>query len=146
MRRTTLPLLLLAFTAAAPALAGPAADAARQRVQAIAANDTTALAAAYAPAAMLEWVGGPLDGHYQGEALAEVWRKFAAAQGPLRATIGAVAESANPRGATVTAAVLLEGRAALRVRHVTTWRDGRLVNEVWQIDPSLAVAATSAAY
>lgn len=135
MRRPILTLLLFAATAGGPALAGPAADAVRRRVESIAVGDGAAIASAYASAATLEWVGGPLDGRYQGEALPEVWRKFAAAQGPLRVTVGTVAESANPRGVTVAADATFSGAAAVKVRHVQTIRDGRVVNEVWQVDP-----------
>ena len=55
--------LLLAATlaAAGPALAAPSDDA-RRHFQAIADNDVDALAASYDERAIVEWVGGPLDG------------------------------------------------------------------------------------
>lgn len=56
----------------------------------------------------------------------------------MRARVGEVVESANPRGQTVAADVVVTGRAAVKVRYVLVLRDGRVVNEVWQVDPALA--------
>lgn len=50
-------------------------------------------------------------------------------------------ESANPKGATVTANVVFQGQNAIKVRYVLTLRDGKIVDEIWQIDPKLAAAA-----
>lgn len=125
--------------------AAPGPDAARvlaaQRLGAIARGDLDAVLQGYGEEATLHWVGGPLDGTYQGrEQIAAVWRRFAAAQGPMRATLGIVAEGANPRGATVITPVALAGeRAALKVRHVVVVRGGRVVNETWQVDPALSL-------
>lgn len=52
-------------------------------------------------------------------------------------------ESANPKGATVSANVQFEGKAPIKVRYVLTLREGKIVNEVWQIDPKLVFAATA---
>ena len=49
-----------------------------------------------------------------------------------------VQENANPKGATVTANVEFQGKAAIKIRYVLTYRDGKIVNEVWQIDPNLS--------
>lgn len=121
-----------------PAAAGPAGDIAQRRIAAIAAGDVPALTAGYGEGATLEWVGGPLDGSYSGQAaIGPVWTRFAQAQGPLEARVGEVVESANPRGQTVAADVVFSGRAALKVRYVLVLRDGRVVNEVWQVDSGL---------
>ena len=121
-----------------PAQAGPAADMAQRRIAAIAAGDTAAVMAGYADNAVLEWVGGPLDGRYAGQAaLGGVWGKFAAAQGPMQARVGQVLESANPRGQTVVADVAFAGRMTVKVRYVMTFREGKLVGETWQVDPNL---------
>ncbi|PZW45110.1 SnoaL-like protein [Humitalea rosea] len=121
-----------------PAQAGPPADMAHRRIAAIAAGDSAAIQAGYAGDAVLEWVGGPLDGRYTGaSALAEVWGKFARAQGMMQARVGSVLESANPRGQTVVADVIFTGRATVKVRYVMVFRDGKLASEVWQIDPNL---------
>lgn len=106
------------------------------RLAAIAAGDVDALVAPYAPDAVLEWVGGPLDGSYRGAAeLRSVWTRFAGAQGPLEIAAAESAEHANPQGRTISTDVVFIGSSALRVHHVQTWRGDRLAHEIWQIDP-----------
>lgn len=130
------PALLLA---AGTALAGPASDNAQAHFRAIAGGQVEAVLGQYADNATLEWVGGPLDGRYAGKtALGEVWGKFAKAQGELNFRISNVQESANPKGATVTANVVFSGKNDIKVRYVLVYRDGKIVGEVWQIDPNLA--------
>ncbi len=130
--------LTLGAAFAGLAVAGPAADIAQRRIAAIAAGDAATLTAGYAEGATLEWVGGPLDGSYRGPAaIGPVWTRFAGAQGPLEARVGEVVESNNPRGQTVAANVEFSGRATVKVRYVLVLRDGRVVNEVWQVDPGL---------
>ena len=134
-RAAVVTALLLSAT---PALAGPAGDEANRHFQAIAAGDVDALMRGYGPDATLQWVGGPLDGAYHGDAkLRELWGKFAASQGKLEHRVANVQESANPKGATVTANVEFKGKAPIKVRYVLTYREGKIVNEVWQIDPAL---------
>jgi hypothetical protein len=129
--------LLAALALIPAALAGPAAEASIARVHHIAAGDVGALAAAYAPEARLHWVGGPLDGIYEGEALSALWRRFAEAMGPLDVTVGPVLESANPNGATVSVPMILTGAREIKVRYTLVYREGLVVDEVWQIDPHL---------
>lgn len=124
---------------ASQALAGPAADMAQARIAAIASGDVARITQSYDQAGVLHWVGGPLDGVYSGARLTEVWTRFVRANGPLRATVANVSESVNPRGATVTANVQFAGQSTIKVRYVLVYRDGRLINEIWQIDPNLAV-------
>ncbi|MFT3719728.1 nuclear transport factor 2 family protein [Pseudorhodoferax sp.] len=127
----------------ASAVHAAAADDARSHFQAIAAGDVDAVMRAYAEGAQLQWVGGPLDGSYSSaDAIRGVWTKFAGSQGPLRLQVGALEESANPQGATVSANVLFEGKGRIQVRYILTFRDGRIVNEIWQIDPKLPVPQT----
>jgi ketosteroid isomerase-like protein len=122
-------------------LAGPAADGAKDHFKAIASGDLQRITGAYADNARLNWVGGPLNGTYDGlESIRAVWDKFVKAQGPLKLIIGKMEESANPQGATVTANVQFEGKQPIKVRYVLTYRDGRLVSETWQIDPHLSMA------
>ena len=131
------------FAAAGSALAAPADDA-RTHFQAIASGDLQIVMRAYADQAQLNWVGGPLDGTYAtNDAIRVTWGKFTKAAGPLKLTIGAVEESANPKGATVSANVVFEGKAPIKVRYVLTFRDGKIVNETWQIDPKLVVATAA---
>ena len=138
MKRTILSLsIFLAATGAA--LAGPAADQANVHFRAIGAGDVAAIVGDYADSAQLTWLGGPLDGTYTGAAnIRGVWEKFTKAQGPLKVSIDKLDESANPKGATVTANVQFDGKQPIKVRYVLTYREGKLVNETWQIDPKLA--------
>lgn len=136
-----LPILAasLAFLAASgsAALAGSAEDLARSRIDAIAGGDLAAVTSAYAPAATLHWVGGPLDGSYsQPNKIKEVWSKFFTAQGGQKATIAATTEAANPKGGTVTADVTFAGKNTVKVRYVMLYRDGKLVDEIWQVNPA----------
>jgi hypothetical protein len=120
------------------------ADDARVHFQAIASGDLAIVMRSYADAARLEWVGGPLDGSYASpDAIRAVWTKFAAAQGPLKLSIDKLEEAGNPKGSTVTANVMFEGKAPIKVRHVLTFRDGHIVSETWQIDPKLPMATAA---
>jgi len=122
------------------AFAGPK-DEANSHFQAIAAGNVSEIVADYAGDAVFEWVGGPLNGTYKGhEAIQGVWGKFAKANAPLTVKVEQLAESANPSGATVTANVIFTGKSTIKVRYVLTYRDGKLVNEIWQIDPKLGMA------
>jgi ketosteroid isomerase-like protein len=113
------------------------ADSARAHIEAIAAGDVDAITASYGPDAVLEWVGGPLDGRYAAaDAIKTTWTKFAKANGPLKAGIAHLQEAANPKGATVTADVMFQGKTTIPVRYTLTYRDGKLVNEIWQIEPA----------
>ena len=134
-----LPALVL--FAAGSALAGPS-DTAKAHFQAIASGDVQATMQGYADQAQFHWIGGPLDGTYAStDAIRGVWTKFIAAQGPLKLTVGAIEESANPMGSTVSANVQFQGKAPINVRYVLVLRNDKIVGEVWQIDPKLVVAA-----
>lgn len=134
---------------AAPQAAAPPAPAARAvpalaqaeaHIAAIAAGDASALRVDYAEGAVLHWVGGPLDGTYRGpEQIAATWRRFATAQGRLRADVQNVTENLNARGNTITADLRLVGRQTIKVRYIQTRRNGVVVSEVWQIDPNLQI-------
>ncbi len=120
------------------AWASPASDAAQLHFTAIGAGDTAIIMRGYGDNAQLTWVGGPLDGSYAGaDAIRTTWEKFGKAAGPLRVTVHNVQESANPKGSTVVANVQFDGKLQVKVRYVLTYRDGKLVNETWQIDPKL---------
>lgn len=136
IRLALAPVLLFA---AGAVLAGPAGDDAQAHFRAIAGGQVENVLSQYADNATLEWVGGPLDGRYAGKtALSEVWGKFAKAQGELTFKASNVQESANPKGATVTANVVFSGKNDIKVRYVLVYRNGKIVSEVWQIDPNLA--------
>lgn len=136
-RKLTTAVFLVTLSGAA--LAGTADDA-RSHFQAIGAGNVDQIMQQYADNAHLEWVGGPLNGAYSGhEKIKEVWTKFAKAAAPLKVEVGKVEESANPAGSTVTANVKFDGKSTIKVRYVLTYRNGKLVNEIWQIDPKLTV-------
>jgi|GEM_PF-731047 len=120
-----------------PALASPATDMTTQRIAAISAGDVTSLTAAYGSPAVLQWVGGPLDGVYSdAAAINATWTKFTRAQGKLKTDIVAMNEAANPQGSTVATDLVLTGAKPLKVHYVTVWRAGKLVDEIWQINPN----------
>ncbi len=107
--------------------------------KAIAAGQVDQIMQGYSDNAHFEWVGGPLNGTYVGtEKIKEVWTKFAKGNAPLEVSVRKLEESANPAGETVTANVEFKGKNVIKVRYVLTYRDGKLVNEIWQIDPKLA--------
>ena len=136
--KTVLATIALFASGTTAALAGPASDMAKAHIDAIAKGDTAAVTAAYAPSATLHWVGGPLDGTYTGPEIAATWAKFAKAQTGLKATVVEMRESMNPKGATVVADVVFANDNKIPVRYVMLFRDGKLTDEIWQIDPTLA--------
>jgi hypothetical protein len=138
MFKSTISILCLAGLAGATggAFAGPSDDA-RAHFRAIASGDVQTVMAAYGDSTHLEWIGGPLDGAYTTQdAIRRVWTRFSDAQGPLTLGVDRLEESANPKGATVSANVLFEGKAAIKVRYVLTIRNGKVVAETWQVDPT----------
>lgn len=140
--KTVLTALALSLATIGSATASPATDAAQLHFSAVGSNDIAVLMRGYADNAQLNWVGGPLDGTYAGtEAIQGTWTKFGKAVGPLKVTVNNLEESANPKGSTVSANVQFDGKMPIRVRYVLTYRDGKLVNETWQIDPKLTVAS-----
>lgn len=128
----------LAVIFSSAAQAGPAADLVQSRIRAIASGDVAAIVADYGRGAQLHWVGGPLDGTYKGAQLKQVWSKFSKGNAPLQASVGAITESANPKGATVSVPVVFTAKSVIKVRYAVTLRDGLVVSETWQIDPSLS--------
>ena len=134
-RTAIFSLLLLSVTGVA--FAAPMDDA-KSHIEAVAAGNIADITKDYSDNAHFEWVGGPLNGTYDGtDKIKEVWTKFTKANNQLEARINNVEQSANPAGATVTANVVFKGTATIKVRYVLTYRSGKLVNEIWQIDPKL---------
>lgn len=139
MTRTLFGAVLLAAVAS-PVFAGPAEDNARAHFAAIGAGEVDAIMTQYAPDATFQWIGGPLNGAYAGaDKIKELWTKFAK-NAPLDVSLAKVEESVNDKGATVTANVRFQGKADIKVRYVLVYRDGKLVNEIWQIDPKLSMS------
>ena len=126
------------LTLSTAAFAG-ATDDANAHFKAIGAGNVEQIMLGYADNAVFQWIGGPLNGVYTAnDKIKEVWSKFAKGNAPLEVTAGKVEESSNPAGSTVTANVEFKGKNTIKVRYVLTYREGKLVNEVWQIDPKLA--------
>jgi len=133
---------LLAIAAINTAVASPISDAAKTRFSAIGADETSTIMQGYADNAQLVWIGGPLDGTYSGvNAIRSTWEKFGKAIGPARVTVLSIDESANPKGTTVVAKVQFDGKTQVKVLYVLSYRDGKLVNETWQVDPKLTAKA-----
>jgi hypothetical protein len=129
--------LTFALMSMSSAFATPTSDA-QAHFAAIGSGDIDALMHGYAGSARLNWIGGPLDGTYtSADAIRATWEKFGKAAGPLKVTVDKLTESANPKGATVSANVQFLGKMPIKVRYVLTYRDGMLINETWQIDPGL---------
>lgn len=142
MKRATFT-ALLAFLSIDSAFASPVSDGAKVHFAAIDGGDTAVVMHSYGENAQLTWVGGPLDGVHAGaDAIRATWEKFGKAVGPARVTVLTLEESANPKGTTIVAKVQFDGKAQVKVRYVLTYRDGKLVNETWQIDPKLTATAT----
>lgn len=119
------------------ALAGASEDA-QAHFKAIAAGNVDEIMATYGDGATLQWVGGPLNGTYVStDKIREVWTKFAKNNAPAELMVAKIEESANPAGGTVTANVVFKAKNEIKVRYALVYRDGKLVNEVWQIDPKL---------
>lgn len=132
----------LALTLMAGAANAAPTDDARAHFQAIASGDVATVMQNYAEPAQFLWVGGPLDGTYNTpDTIKTVWSKFTKSQGTLKVTVDDLKQSANPKGATVSANVLFEGKTMIKVRYILTYREGKIVNEVWQIDPKLSIGA-----
>ncbi len=126
------------FLSASSAVYAAAKDEAQAHFKAIAAGQVDQIMRGYADSAQFEWIGGPLNGTYSGtEKIKGVWAKFAKGNAPLDVSVKNLKESANPAGETVTADVQFKGKNIIKVRYVLTYRDGKLVNEIWQIDPKL---------
>ncbi len=116
-----------------------ATDDAHAHFKVIGAGNVEQIMQGYANNAALRWVGDPLNGAYTGnDKIKEVWSKFTKGNAPLEVTAGKVEESSNASGSTVTANVEFKGKSTIKVRYVLTYREGKLINEVWQIDPKLA--------
>lgn len=121
-------------------LASPA-DVARSHINAITAGDVDAITADYGKEAVFQWVGGPLDGVYHDvQQIRGVWSKFVTKVKPGTAKIVSLETSANPRGTTIDAKVVFQAKNAIKVHYVMVYREGKLVNEIWQIDPNMSAA------
>jgi len=131
-------IIILAAALLANSAFADATDLAEKHFQAIANGDLNTVMNQYNDKSSLNWVGGPLDGQYSGkDSVESVWQKFTKAQGKMSVKVNNISTSQNPKGATVTADVFFSGNKTVPVRYVLSYRDNLLVNEIWQINPSL---------
>lgn len=134
-------LMLLSWALSAAAVAGPLDERkADVHLKAIAAGNVEALMADYADDALLDWVGGPLDGRYRGKAeIREMWNKFVAANDgqPRPVRTGKLSARANQKGVAFEAEAEYGGKAPVKAWHVLVYRDGVLNTEIWQIAPAI---------
>jgi ketosteroid isomerase-like protein len=144
MSRLSLAAFALLSVLAQSVLAGPLDEAkAKAHLDAVAAGDLAALTRDYAEDAYLDWVGGPLDGRYQGKAaISAVWQKFIAANAgkPRPAKFGKLESYANPKGTSVEIKAEYGGTTPVNVWHALTYRDGSLATEIWQIAPAIKIS------
>ncbi len=108
--------------------------------KAIAKGDVATIMQQYAPNANFEWIGGPLDGNYSGtSAIQGVWQKFTKAGGAMKVKVTDIVVGGNPKGMTVTANVTFMGQKTIPVRYVLAYRGSKIVDEIWQIAPKMAM-------
>ena len=140
MSKLTRLLFSAAFCLPVLAIAGPLDErAAEAHLKAIAAGNVDAVMGAYGDEPCMDWIGGALDGRYRGgDAMRELWKKFAAANDHQARTLqrSTITQSGNPKGVTLTVNAEYVGKTTVRVHQVLVYRDAKLVSEVWQIDPS----------
>jgi len=128
---------LIMAGASSAAFAGPT-QLAQDHFQLIAFGDIDHIMQQYANGAVLQWIGGPLNGTYFGPMqIRRAWKDFVHAANPGAYETSNVTVARNGDGETVTADVKFEGRKNIKVRYVLVYRKGKLVDEVWQIDPKL---------
>lgn len=141
MRKAAVALGWSLLLVCASASAGPVdEEKVRERLATIAAGDVDALMRDYADSAVMQWIGGKFDGAYRGNAeLGKLWKTFADFQGPMKLSIGEVKSFTNPSGVTVLAQARYVGKLDVRVQHAFVFRDGKVVMEIWQNDPKIAV-------
>lgn len=143
MKNIYLAAFALSLAFIQPTVAGPLENAkAQAHLNAVAAGNLDALMADYPDDAYMDWIGGPLDGRYQGKAaIREVWQKFIAANGgqPRPAKYGKFESYANPKGASIEASAEYGGAKPIKAWHALVYRDGNLTTEIWQIAPALQV-------
>lgn len=118
---------------------------ARAHWKEISAENLEAVMGDYAAAPALDWVGGPLNGKYDGaDAVRATWTKLFAGQEMKDA------EPSNVRvnGDELTADVIFKTAAgAIPVRYTLDYdAAGKIAKEQWRIDPTLAPQKQSSGY
>ncbi len=103
---------------------------------AITKNDLAATTRNYASHAILDWVGGPLNGKYADpDAIRGVWGKFFQAQGALTVDISNVQVKDQDGTQIVTARTIFKGKATIPVDYTLVYQGCSLIAETWKIRP-----------
>ncbi len=122
------------------ALAGTDAVRAEAYFNAISGGNAETVTSFYADKAEFHWVGGPLAGVYKGkDQINGVWQRFSKAAGDIDYKALDLSESRNGRVSTVTARVNLIGPKEVPVKFILMFEDGKIVNEIWQVDKPAAI-------
>ncbi len=102
---------------------------------AISGGNAETIASFYADNAEFHWVGGPLAGVYTGKAqIKGVWERFTKAAGDINYKVLELSESQKGKRSTVTARVSFIGPKEVPVRFIMVYENGKIVNEVWEVD------------
>jgi ketosteroid isomerase-like protein len=102
---------------------------------AIVGGNAETIASFYAEKAEFHWVGGPLAGIYKGkEQIKDVWQKFSKAAGDMKHQVLEISESKNGKISTVTARVKFIGPKEVPVKFILMYENGKITNEIWQVD------------
>jgi ketosteroid isomerase-like protein len=102
---------------------------------AISGGNAETIASFYADNAEFHWVGGPLAGVYTGKAqIKGVWERFTKAAGDINYKVLELSESQKGKRSTVTARVNFIGPKEVPVRFTMVYENGKIVNEVWEVD------------
>ena len=102
---------------------------------AISGGNAETIASFYADNAEFHWVGGPLAGVYTGKAqIKGVWERFSKAAGDINYKVLELSESQKGKRSTVTARVNFIGPKEVPVRFIMIYENGKIVNEVWEVD------------
>ena len=127
------------------ASAGTDAVRAEAFFNAISGGNPETVSSFYADKAEFHWVGGPLAGIYKGKAqIKGVWEKFGSAAGQLTYKTLELSESNNGPVSTVTARVNFIGPKEVPVKFILMFKDGKIVNQIWQVDRGETYTAAKA--
>jgi hypothetical protein len=148
MSKFTLKAIMAAsvlFVGANAASAGTDAVRAEAFFNAISGGNPETVSSFYADKAEFHWVGGPLAGIYKGKAqIKGVWEKFGSAAGQLTYKTLELSESNNGPVSTVTARVNFIGPKEVPVKFILMFKDGKIVNQIWQVDRGETYTAAKA--
>ena len=136
MTRKIVALAAALGIAAVPAFATMTMKApdAQMHYKAIANANLADIMAEYAPGATLDWVGGPLNGTYTGDAAIKgVWTKFILNETTTTEMASNIQVDGVGKLMTVTADVTFKGMKTVPVRYILVFDGKKITNEIWQV-------------